>query len=581
MAISHFLRYPLGTVSLARKGVIMARNEKYTILYGRLSQEDTKGNRMDDSNSIQNQRLFLEKYAAEHGFLNTRFLYDDGYSGTNFNRPGWQKVMELMEAGQVETLIVKDMSRLGREYLQVGQYTELVFPNYGVRFIAVNDGVDSLYENTNDFTPFRNIMNEFYARDCSRKCRSVARTKAETGARVGSRPPFGYQKDPADPKNHLVPDEDSAPIVQYIFKLCAEGNGPAQIATRLTKEKVLYPSAYYYRKYGVALAKYNGEFPYNWEQKTVSGILENPVYLGHTVNLRYTTISYKNKKRVMHPESEWLRFENTHEAIIDQQTWDIVQEIRSHKKRRAKSAEQNIFSGMLYCMDCGHTLVLHRSNRKGKVENSFVCGAYRRQNQPHCTSSHYIREDDLRAVLLDDLQRVTCFARQNESLFTRHISQKQNTAIQKEITALEREIDSAQNRIEELSLLFKRLYEDRVFGRLPETQYAALSESYLQEQIELKQQLEENHKQLEKRKAQIPNTARFTANAKKYTEITELTAEILHTFIQRIEIGARAEKKARYTTQEIRIIYRDIGILDDIPETLDGIELYEQKTTVA
>ena len=216
----------------------MTSLEKFTILYGRLSQEDSqKGNRQDDSNSIQNQRLLLEKYAAEKGFTNTKFLYDDGYTGTNFNRPGWQKVMELMEAGLAETLIVKDMSRLGREYLQVGQYTELIFPSYGVRFIAVNDGVDSLYEATNDFTPFRNIMNEFYAKDCSKKGRSVVRLKAETGARVASRPPFGYQKDPADPKRHIIPDEETAPIAQYIFRLCVEGIGPTQIAKRQKQKK--------------------------------------------------------------------------------------------------------------------------------------------------------------------------------------------------------------------------------------------------------------------------------------------------------------------------------------------------------
>ena len=212
----------------------MAGNEKYTILYGRLSQEDTqKANKTDDSNSIQNQKLLLEKYAAEKGFTNTLFLYDDGYSGTNFNRPGWQQVMELMENGQVETLIVKDMSRLGREYLQVGQYTELIFPSYGMRFIAVNDGVDSLYESTNDFTPFRNLMNEFYAKDCSKKGRSVVRLKAETGARVASKARYGYMKDPADPKRHMIPDPETAPVVRYIFDLCVSGKGPSQIAKQL------------------------------------------------------------------------------------------------------------------------------------------------------------------------------------------------------------------------------------------------------------------------------------------------------------------------------------------------------------
>ena len=330
----------------------MASNEKYTILYGRLSQEDTqKTNKTDDSNSIQNQKLLLEKYAAEKGFTNTLFLYDDGYSGTNFNRPGWQQVMELMENGQVEILIVKDMSRLGREYLQVGQYTELIFPSYGVRFIAVNDGVDSLCESTNDFTPFRNLMNEFYAKDCSKKGRSVVRLKAETGARVSSRPRYGYMKDPADPKRHMVPDPETAPVVRYIFDLCVSGKGPAQIAKQLKKDKIPTPGYSYYQKHGVELTGVDITRPYNWSTNTVAGILEDETYLGHTINLKSTTLSFKNKKRIERPESEQLRFENTHEALVTQQTWEIVQDIRKHKRRRANMAEQNIFSGLANCQD--------------------------------------------------------------------------------------------------------------------------------------------------------------------------------------------------------------------------------------
>ena len=245
---------PVQTVAPPKEDNNMLRaTDKITALYCRLSVEDTKekDGKDDPSNSIQHQKLLLEKYAAEKGFTNTLFLYDDGYSGTNFNRPGWQQVMELMENGQVETLIVKDMSRLGREYLQVGQYTELIFPSYGVRFIAVNDGVDSLCESTNDFTPFRNLMNEFYAKDCSKKGRSVVRLKAETGARVSSRPRYGYMKDPADPKRHMVPDPETAPVVRYIFDLCVSGKGPAQIAKQLKKDKIPTPGYSYYQKHGV------------------------------------------------------------------------------------------------------------------------------------------------------------------------------------------------------------------------------------------------------------------------------------------------------------------------------------------
>ena len=299
--------------------------------------------------------------------------------------------MELVESEQVATIIVKDMSRLGREYLQVGQYTELVFPSHGIRFIAVNDGVDSLCESTNDFTPFRNIINEFYAKDCSKKGRSAARVKAETGARVGSRPPYGYQKDPDDPKRHIIPDPDTAPVVQRIFALCASGSGPSQIAKQLTSEKVPTPAYSYYVKYGVELGGMNVDEPYRWNGPVVSRILENEVYLGNTVNLKYTTISFKNKKKIERPESEQLRFEHTHEALVDKETWEIVREIRAHKRRRTNMDEQDMFSGLVYCMDCGSTMTLSRAHTMKKSQYNFTCQNHRKNGKNVC-SSHYICE---------------------------------------------------------------------------------------------------------------------------------------------------------------------------------------------
>lgn len=473
--------------------------------------------------------------------------------------------MELIESGQVATLIVKDMSRLGREYLQVGQYTELIFPSYGVRFIAVNDGVDSLYESTNDFTPFRNIMNEWYAKDCSKKGRSVVRLKAESGARVASRPPFGYQKDPADPKRHIIPDPETAPIVQYIFRLCVEGNGPSQIAKRLKAEKVLTPAASYYNKYGAVIGGSQLTDPYGWEKTSVADILENEAYLGHTVNLKYTTVSFKNKKRVQRPESEQLRFENTHEALIDQQTWDIVQDIRKHKRRRTNMEEQNIFSGLVYCADCGGTMVLHRAHTMDAVKNNFMCSTYKKKGKDVCTA-HYFREVDLAAILLDDIRRVTHFARQNEMLFAEHISQKRSKESQQEMIQLQKELSAMERRQAELTMLFKRLYEDNVLGRIPDEQYRLLSQGYTEEQNRIKERQPIAEARLEELRSSAANIARFLENARKYTEIKELTSEILRTFIQRVEIGERSQKYSRSVTQEIKIYYRDIGILDDIPE---------------
>lgn len=547
-----------------RKGLTM-NNEEYTILYGRLSSEDVqKGKRTDDSNSIQNQRLLLEKYSADKGFTNTKFIYDDGYTGTNFNRPGWQEVMTLIEAGKVKTLIVKDMSRLGREYLQVGQYTELVFPSYGVRFIAVNDGVDSLYESTNDFTPFRNIMNEFYAKDCSRKLRSVVRVKAESGARIGTREPFGYIKDPEDPKRRIIPDPDTAHIVKYIFQLCKEGSGPFQIAKRLTEERIPNPSAFYYHHHGVLPYGGNLDDPFSWHQRTVANILENEVYLGHTVNMKSTTISYKNKKKVFRPESEQLRFENTHEAIIDQHTWDIVQEIRKHKHRRDNLGEQNIYSGLVYCADCGKKMTLFRSRSKGREKDEFICSTYRQKGKDVC-SVHTIRRTVLEEVLLDDIRRVTHFARQNEKLFAEHIGQKSNKESQRELQRLQKELDANNKRQGELTRLFKRLYEDNVLERISDEQYQILSQGYTEEQKDVRERVSVIEEKIKELRQSVTGTEKFVDMAKKYTEITELTSEILWAFIERIEICEREEKHRHYTPQEVRIYYRDIGLLDEIP----------------
>ena len=559
----------------------MASQEKYTILYGRLSQEDMqKTNRKDDSNSIQNQRLLLEKYAADHGFENTRFIYDDGYSGTNFNRPGWQEFLKLMDAGKVETLIVKDMSRLGREYLQVGQYTELIFPSNGIRFIAVNDGVDSLYESTNDFTPFRNIMNEFYAKDCSKKGRSVVRLKAETGARIASRPCYGYMKDPADPKRHIIPDPDSAWVVKHIFQLCVEGKGPTQIAKQLTREKIFSPVSFYYEKYGVELTGESPAEPYKWSAQTVARILEDETYLGHTVNLKTTTLSYKNKKTIQRPESERLRFENTHEPLIDRQTWEIVQSIRQHKRRRANFAEQNIFSGLVYCMDCGGTMVLHRAHTMDAVKNNFMCSTYKKKGKDVC-SAHYIRELDLYAIVLDDLRRVTHFARQNQRRFAEYIGMKMGKEAVKEISLLQKKLDAMTRRRGELSALFKRLYEDSVLGRIPDEQYRLLSQDYMAEQKAIDEELPQLTEALQNLKDSSTNIDRFLENARKYTEIPELTAEILHTFIERIEVGEREERYSRTAPQEIRIVYRDIGLIDELPETMKAQTAIKAELQVA
>ncbi|MGE5630173.1 MAG: recombinase family protein [Caulobacteraceae bacterium] len=531
-------------------------NQKYTILYARLSQED---DREGESNSIQNQRMMLEKYAADNGFENTLFLSDDGYSGTNFDRPAWNELMKLVENGEVATIIIKDMSRLGRNYLLVGQYTEMVFPSYGIRFIAVNNNVDSLHGD-NDFTPFMNLFNDFYAKDTSRKIRAVKKAQAERGERVATRAPYGYKKDENDPKRKIIPDEDAAPVVQRIFSLCAGGKGPRQIARQLKTEQVLTPGNYYYSKTGVRLTGVDTTRPYDWSNTTVASILEDEVYLGHTISLQSTTVSYKNKKRIERPKSEQLRFENTHEPLVTKETWDIVQDIRKHKRRRANMAEQNMFSGLVYCADCGGTMVLHRAHTMDTVKNNFMCSTYKKRGKEMCTA-HYIREIQLEAIVLDDLRRVTHFARQQEALFVQHINQRNSVETRREIERLQRELDAMRRRDTELSALFKRLYEDNVLGRVTNEQFRILSADYNSEQSSLKERIPQTMERIEKLQASIANVSRFVEKAKRYTEIPELTGELLNLFIERIEVEERGERYSRTAEQKIIIHYRDIGVL--------------------
>jgi len=535
-------------------------NQKYNILYGRLSQEDElKG----DSNSIQNQRMLLEKYALENGFCNVKFLYDDGYSGTNFNRPAWNDVMKLIESGEVETLIVKDLSRLGREYLQVGYYTEIYFPQQGVRFIAVNDGVDSLYSETNDFTPMRNYFNELYAKDSSKKVRIVKRAQAERGELLGGRPPYGYKRDETVRKG-IVPDEEAAGVVKRIFALCAEGKGPNQIARLLTKEQVLTPTNYYYRKTGASHASLDTTRPYSWSGSSVTGILDNKTYLGHMAGLRSTTLSYKNKKLIRHPESEQILVENTHEPLITQELWDIVQDVRKHKKRTPKQMDEpNMFSGLVYCADCGKPLVLHRAHTMKATQNNFMCYTYKKKGKEVC-SAHYIRELDLTRIILDDLRRVTHFARQKERLFAEYINRKNSLELRREINTVQKELDSMRKRNTELTALFKRLYEDNVLGRVTNEQFRILSSDYNAEQKELASAIPAQEARLQKLKDSAANVEAFIEKAKRYTEIRELTPEILRLFISRIEVGERGEKYSRTAEQSIRIVYRDVGVMDSV-----------------
>ena len=536
--------------------------EKYAILYGRLSQEDT---RLGESNSIQNQRILLEKYAHDNGFENTIFLSDDGYSGTNFERPSWKKVEGMIEHGEVETLIVKDLSRLGREYLQVGYLIEIYFPQKGVRFIAVNDAVDSLVESSNDFNPIRNWANELHAKDTSKKVRSIKKLQAERGERSGGKIPYGYKRREFDCKE-IIPDEETAPIVKRIFDMCAGGKGPSQIARILEKEQVLTPAHYYYKKYGKGHAGMDMDRPYGWSSSSVTHILDSVVYLGHNHAQKSTTISYKNKTKVDIPKNEQIIVENTHEPLITQEIWDIVKDVRAHKRRPPKHMDEpNMFAGLIFCADCGKPMVLYRTESIKRSQFHLKCYTYGKKGKNYCTP-HQIRATDLEQVILDDLRRVTHFARMKERQFAAYINAKNSAELKQEIKVLQKEVDAMQRRSDELSVLFKRLYEDNVLGRITNEQFRRLSADYNAEQKTLEDAIPAKLERLEKLKASAANVEVFIERAKRYTTIDELTPELLRLFIQRIEIGERAKKYSHSAAQDIRIVYRDIGMVDSLME---------------
>ena len=532
--------------------------EKITALYERLSRDDDL---TGDSNSILNQKRYLESYAAQRGYTNIVHYTDDGWSGGNFDRPAWKRLVADIEAGKVAHLLCKDLSRLGREYLQVGQLTELYFPEKGVRFIAVNDGVDSLVESSNDFNPIRNWANELHAKDTSKKVRAIKRMQAERGERSGSKPPYGYKKKDAQSKE-IIPDEATAPVVCRIFELCAAGKGPNQIARILTGEQILNPTNQYYQATGTACNHLDTTRPYSWCGKTVANILENIVYLGHTLSMKHTTLSYKNKKQIKRPESEQILVKNTHAPLVSQELWEIVQEVRRHKRRPPKHMEEpNLFSGLAYCSDCGQYLVLCRTEKMREDQYYFRCSTYGKRGKDACTP-HQIREVDLKQIVLDDLRRVTHFARMKERQFAEYINQKNTLELRREINRVQKELDAMRRRDGELSALFKRLYEDNVLGRVTNEQFRMLSADYNGEQKELEPAIPAKEEQLERLKASVANVDAFIEKAKQYTAIDELTPQLLRLFIQRIEIGERTKKHSRSAGQSVRIVYRDIGALD-------------------
>ena len=528
-----------------------------TALYPRLSHEDEL---QGESNSISNQKRILETYAKQNGFTNLRWYTDDGFSGANFQRPGFQAMLADIEAGKVGTVIVKDMSRLGRNYLQVGFYTEMLFPQKGVRFIAVNDNVDSANGGMdNDFTPLRNLFNEWLVRDTSKKIKAVKRAKGMSGKPVTSKPVYGYLMD--EDENYIV-DEETAPVVQQIYQLCLAGNGPTKIARMLTEQQIPTPGTLEYRRTG-STRRYYPDYPYRWATNTIVHILERKEYLGHTVNFKTEKISYKVKSSVENPEEKQMVFEDTHEPIIDLATWERVQELRKQRKRPNRYDEVGLFSGILFCADCGSVLYQQRYENKTRRQDCYICGNYKKRVKD-CTA-HFIRTDLLTAGVTANLRKVTDCAARHEKQFIKLLIEQNEDGGKRRNAAKKKELDAAEKRIAELSAIFKRLYEDSVNGRISDERFAELSADYEAEQRQLKERAAELQGELAKAQEATVNAEKFMNIVRKYTSFEELTPTLLREFIEKIVVHECSYDENKNRRQEIEIYYSFVGKVD-LPE---------------
>lgn len=531
-------------------------NTKITALYCRLSRDDEL---QGDSNSIIHQKDILKKYADDNGFKNTEFFVDDGYSGTNFNRPDWQRLMEFVNQDKVATIIVKDMSRLGRDYLKVGYYTEILFPENEIRFIAINSGVDSANQQDSDFTPFLNIINEWYAKDTSKKIRAVIKAKSDAGKPTAPIPVFGYKKDPNNKYNWLI-DEEAAEVVKEIFRLAVQGNGPSKIATILSDRKVLNVTSYKNAKGIPNTHSKDNIDPYWWDWSVVSDILSRQEYLGHTVNFKTGRKSYKNKKSFINPPSKWVIIKDTHEAIIDQETFDIVQRLKEGRKRtNTPMGEMPVLSGMLYCGDCGKKLYVCRTKSLQPESYYYCCSTYRKR-QGLC-SAHQIRIKIIDEIVLEDIKRHIEFAKEHEDEFMKLVSSESTANITKSLNLLNKELNASKSRIEKLDSIIQNLYEDKISGVVSEERFKKMNENYEQEQASLKEKIVELEGKIKAINEQSASTSHFMELVQKYTRIDTLTHEVAREFIEKIIIH-KAEKVDGHRQMKIDIFYNGIGKVD-------------------
>ena len=528
------------------------RNEKITPLYERLSRDDEL---QGESNSISNQKKMLEDYARRNGLPNPTHFTDDGVSGTRFDRPGFLAMMEEVEAGRVEAIVIKDMSRLGRDYLKVGQVMEILRQR-GVRLIAINDGVDSL-KGDDDFTPFRNIMNEFYARDTSRKIRSVFKSKGMTGKHLTGTVIYGYLWD--EKREHWLVDEEAAEVVRRIFSLTMEGYGPYQISKLLSEAKVEIPAVHLARFHeGVNRTKPVKD-PYGWGSSTIVNILKKREYLGHTINFK-TRKHFKDKKSHYVPESEWTIFENTHEAIIDQETFDNVQRIRANVKRYPDGwGEAHPLTGLMYCADCGSKMYVHRTYN-GKRVPQYTCSQYGKYPiGTLCATQHRIRAEAVLTLIADTLRAIADYSKNNRAEFVQTVQDAQTAQEASDISKKKKRLAVAQKRAGELEKLICKIYEDNVLGKLPDARYAALDAQYAKEQNELELEIVQLEMSVSSYEQNRKSAERFIALIDKYENFDTLTTTMLNEFVEKILVHERARKGSQDTTQEVEIYFNFVG----------------------
>ena len=546
---------------------------KCTALYERLSCDDDLAG---DSNSITNQKKYLELYAAEHGFLNCVHYTDDGWSGGNFERPSWKRLIADIEAGKVGAVLAKDMSRIGRDYLQTGYYTEVFFRQHGIRFIAIGNGIDSNDQNSSEYAPILNVMNEFYLRDFSRKQKAAYQARSRTGIPTTNHEIYGYKKDP-EQKHHWLIDEEAAAVVRRIFQLSVNGKGPGQIANILRDDHVDRPSVYFAKK-GIGIRRNITDMnrPYDWSPTSVIQTIARPEYMGHSVNFRYHKESYKDKMAVMQEPEDWVIIENTHEAIIDPDTWHLAQQTRKTVHRIDKTGVANPLTGLVFCADCGAKMYNHRGQPNPRREDggidpvsglmpndNYECSTY--SNTMHHLEKeckrHYISTKALRALVLETIRLTSQYAIGNKEEFEQKVREASETRQSQAAKELKKKIAKAKKRAAELDGLIKKLYESYATGKITESRFDTLIAEYEKEQAEVKALAETEQVQLDAYEADTDKVAHFLALAKKYTNFTELTPQMIYEFVDKILVHA-PEKIDGERTQEVEIYLKYIGKFD-------------------